>query len=464
MSGLDIKLPTGGGASGSNPTVTPLGNVNAQAAARAGSAYSQAYSYLSTVFNNGSQQLNFEEGRLAANKMSAAQRNALNSLLVSMGYANAKNQQQLQSHYDEFLGEYRKGLAANSNLTLYGMVAGTINGGQWNTTPNAASGTKHYFVPPAGTAYDPNSNTFQVSPAGVTNPSGSSQASTLDSVELEMENWGFSEKTIKAMSPRIVSAIAGGVDNTKGIDVWLREQPEYAQQFPGNITRMKNNLPPLAESTYTSYVQAMQEAGRSAGLPAGFLTNQEIGTLIANEVKPTEFTKRLTTAYEAVQQANPTVLQALQENFGLTPGHLAAWALDPKKATDLIAQQVQEAKYMAETQAAGFNQGMGVEQAQNIYQYAQTAGLSEASVRSGIDTAARYQSLEGSAPGQARAGLTQEQLIGSQVGGDAGAKQAFDIARAQQMTPMQGGGGDIMNAKGVTGAGFATGEGTAPVR
>ena len=133
MSGLDIKLPTGGGASGSNPTVTPLGNVNAQAAARAGSAYSQAYSYLSTVFNNGSQQLNFEEGRLAANKMSAAQRNALNSLLVSMGYANAKNQQQLQSHYDEFLGEYRKGLAANSNLTLYGMVAGTINGGQWNT-------------------------------------------------------------------------------------------------------------------------------------------------------------------------------------------------------------------------------------------------------------------------------------------------------------------------------------------
>ena len=110
---------------------------------------------------------------------------------------------------------------------------------------------------------------------------------------------------------------------------------------------------------------------------------------------------------------------------------------------------------MAETQAAGFNQGMGAEQAQNIYQYAQTAGLSEASVRSGIDTAARYQSLEGSAPGQAGAGLTQEQLIDSQVGGDAGAKQAFDIARAQQMTPMQGGGGDVMTAKGVVGAGFA---------
>ena len=448
--GITLPTPTGGG---SNPTVVVLGKATAQQAAKAGSAYSQLYTQLRTVLGTQDQSYTTDKALPNAATMTSQQRNALHNLLVSTGH-KANTIGELNAGLDGILKDYRTGLAGNKNLTLYGMLANQyVNSGQWNTTP--ASTSKHYFIPPQGTSYNPESNTFQVSPAGVTNPSGSSQASTLNSVELEMENWGFPEQTILKMTPRITSAIAGGIDSTKGIDVWLREQPEYAQQFPGNIARMKQGLPPLSETTYTAYVQAMQEAGRNAGLPQGFLTNQEIGTLIANEVKPTEFTQRLTTAYESVQKANPAVLQALQQNFGLTPGHLAAWALDPHKATDLIAQQVQEAKYMAETQMAGFQQQMSAQQAQALQQYQQTAGVSEGSIRGAIDTAARYQGLEGSAPGQARPGLTQEQLIAGVTGYDPTAKAAVEQGRAAEAAPMQGGGGDVATAKGVIGAGFA---------
>ena len=449
--GITVTPPTGPVAKDTN--VVPFGNVTPSQAAQAGSAYSQAYNALNSIVGSSTQTLKYDQGILAVGNMPAAKRNSLNSLLMSLGYANAKNQHELQSHWNSVLSEYKSGLAANANLTLYGMVAGQINSGSWNTTPT--SKVKHYFVPPVGTSYNVNTNTFQIAPAAATSPSATSQASTLNSVEMQMENWGFPEQTIKKMTPRLVAAVASGVDTTKGIDVWLREQPEYAQQFPGNITRMKNGLPPLKEDVYTSFVQAMQEAGRAAGLPQGFLTSSEIGTLIANEVKPAEFTKRLTNAFESVQNADPTVLQALQDHFGLTPGHLAAWALDPKKATDLIAQQVQEAKYMSETQMAGMKQGMSVQQAEQLYQYGQTTGVGESGIRSDIDQAARQQSLIGSAPGQVRQGVSQQQLIAGTAGYDPKARQAVAISKAEQAAPTSGGGGDLMSQKGVVGAGYA---------
>ena len=389
----------------------------------------------------------------------------LNTLIGMAGYGYVKPNDKtplktLKSHYDSFLSAYKTGLVANPKMTIYDFINGMYQKGQLldpstlGTSGTGGGGSKHYIIPP----------TSPTGPAGVGSPTPTTVATTYDGLIGQLENWGFNEKQLGTLGPRAWKAINSGVDTSKGIDVWLRQQPEYAQQFPGNIARIKQGLPPLAESTYTSYVQAMQEAGRAAGLPTGFLTGKEIGTLIANEVKPAEFTQRLTNAYEAVQKADPAVLQALQQHYNLKPGQLAAWALDPHKATDLVSQEVQQAKYMAETKMAGFNQDMSAKQAQSIAQYQATAGVSEGAIRQQIDTAARYQALEGQAPGQQRAGLTQAQLIGAQVGNDPAARQAFDIARAQQMTPMQGGGGDIMNAKGVTGAGFATGEGTAPVR
>ena len=289
--------------------------------------------------------------------------------------------------------------------------------------------------------------------------------STADAIEGRLMDYGFSQQQLKALTPIIqqqaLSGLHASAIMSKLMSVDAKGNPNtpesaiYFQRFPGNLERVKQGLPPLAENVYISYENSMYETARQYGLPRGTITPQVIGNLIANRVSPSEFNQRVQQGYVAVEKADPAVKQQLQTMFGVTPGQLAHYFLDPKNAADKITQQVQAAKYGAEAKMAGFDSQMSAQQAMGLAQYQATTGASEGTIRQQIDTAARYQALEGQAPGQQRAGLTQAQLIGAQVGNDPAAKQAFDIARAQQITPMQSGGGDVMTAKGVVGAGFA---------
>ena len=389
---------------------------------------------------------------------------ALNQVIAHAGYGYVKPPKNapanwapparaLQRNYNSFLSEYTKQQATNPGLTLYGWMNNLNAKGQIvdvaNTYGGASTGaTKKYLIAPT------QQSNGTPGLAAVGNPSVVTQASSYDGLVNQLENWGFTNKQIQSLGPRAWQTVNSGVDTRKGLDVWLRQQPEYAQQFPGNIQRMKSGLPPLNESLYTSYVQQMQEMARASGLPQGFLSTAEIGQLIANEVKPTEMSQRLTNAYTAVQQADPNVLKALQDNYGLQPGHLAAWALDPHKATPLLQEQVQQAKFMAESQKAGLDR-LTKQQAQGLSQFANQQGQSENSVAQGIDQAGSMKGLTGTAPGQERQGLTQDQLLQGAVGTSTAAKQNLAAAVQAQSSPLQGGGGDVMNQKGIVGAGMA---------
>ena len=360
----------------------------------------------------------------------------------------------VESAFSSFMGKYVKDTSNTPGMTVLDWLANSpqirANGVLDYASIAGGGGTgtvKRYLIPPVQ----------EGGLAGASNPTPSSVASSYDNLVNGLENWGFSKQQIASLGPRAFAAINGGLTSKGGVNSWLRQQPEYAQEFSGNIERMKKGLPPLAENLYTSYVQQMQEYGRAAGLPQGFLTNAEIGTLIANEVKPAEFAQRLADGYTAVMKADPSVLKNLQA-FGVQPGQLAAFALDAKKAEPLISQQVNAAKLMSAAQDAGFQQQLKADQAMKFAQFAEAPGQSMSGVAQGIQQAGTMKGLMGTAPGQARQGLTQDQLLQGAVGTSTAAQQTLAGAQQAQAAPLKAGGGDVINQKGVVGAGYAATE------
>ena len=360
----------------------------------------------------------------------------------------------VQNAFASFMGKYVKDTANAPGTSVLDWIANSPSvrtNGILDYGSVAASGTsgatKKYLIPPVEAG----------GPAAVGGASPTTIANSYDNLVNGLESWGFSKQQIASLGPRAFAAINSGITSKGGVNSWLRQQPEYAQQFSGNVQRMQKGLPPLAENLYTSYLQQMQEYGRAAGLPQGFLTNAEIGTLIANEVKPAELAQRLSDGYTAVMKADPSVLKNLQA-FGVAPGQLAAYALDAKKAEPLIAQQVNAAKLMSATQDAGFQQQLKADQAMKLAQFAEAPGQSLSGVAQGIQQAGQLKGLMGTAPGQARQGLTQDQLLQGAVGTSTAAQQTLAGAQEAQAAPLKAGGGDVANQKGVIGAGYAATE------
>jgi len=237
-------------------------------------------------------------------------------------------------------------------------------------------------------------------------------------------------------------------DNGKLYDAAFPGLSKYNGSAAGKVV-------PMGIPEYNAYRNAFKGLSSTYNLPASALSDANLATLISGGVSIKSLTDRINIGWQTYQNGDAEVKRKLQSEWGVTPAQMVHHLLDPKNASTAIIQQSQQAKYGSEAASAGFKGEMSGKQAQNIYQYGQSSNIAESSLRQGIDQAARYQSLIGSAPGQARQGVTQEQLIAASVGYDPAAKQAVDIARAQQAAPTSGGGGDVMNQKGVTGAGYA---------
>jgi len=237
-------------------------------------------------------------------------------------------------------------------------------------------------------------------------------------------------------------------DNGKLYDAAFPGLSQYNSSAAGKVV-------PMTEPQYNAYRDVYKNLSSTYNLPASALSDANLAKLVAGGVSIKSLTDRINNGWQTYQNADPAVKQKLQSEWGVSPGQMVHYLLDPKNASDAITRQAEQAKYGGEAQAAGFKAPMSDKQAQAIYQYGQSANISDAQLRQNIDQASRYQALIGSAPGQARQGVTQEQLIAATVGYDPSARQAVDISRAQQAAPTTGGGGDVATQKGVIGAGYA---------
>lgn len=279
------------------------------------------------------------------------------------------------------------------------------------------------------------------------------QQSSMDIISEHLANMGFTDAQLKQLTPFVAGQVHSGMSQT-AVYANLRSTPQYAQRFPGNAERAKKGLPVLNESTYIAYEDRTREIARAYGLPNGALNPQIIGNMIANNVSPTEFENRVTAGYEAMQKADPQTLQALQQYYNLNSGDIVHYIVDPKNAASALERKVTAAKIGGDVQAAGL-QTITRQQAEDFAKFQASKGVN---VAQGIQQAGQMKDLTGTAPGQARQGLTQDQLLQGAVGTSTAAQQTLAGAQQAQAAPLKAGGGDVANQKGVVGAGYAATE------
>jgi len=279
------------------------------------------------------------------------------------------------------------------------------------------------------------------------------QQSSIDIISEHLANMGFTGDQLKQLAPFVANQVHSGLSQT-AVYANLRQTPQYAQRFPGNAERLKLGKAVLAEGTYTAYEDRIAELSRTYGLPANALTAQTVGHMIANDVAPDEFEKRVVSGYEAMQKADPSTLKMLQQYYGLNPGDIVHYIIDPKNGSAAIERKVSAAKLGASAADAGF-QGVTSKQAEDFANFQTTKGVN---VAQGIQQAGTMKPLMGTAPGQARQGLTQDQLLQGAIGTSTAAQQTLAGAQEAQAAPLRSGGGAIASQKGVTGAGYAATE------
>jgi len=283
---------------------------------------------------------------------------------------------------------------------------------------------------------------------------GSSTATSVDStdafaaVDQILQSYG-----LKGMDSWLRSEVTSGASQDQ-ILLDLQQTPQFQQAFPGLAQRQANGYPAISVADYLSYTDNAFQLARAAGLPTGFMTTAEIGALIGNDVSASELSDRINKAYAVVSQAPQETKDLLGKWYGVNPGDLAAYYLDPTKALPTLENQITAAQIGTE----GVNSGFGAisqEQAEKLQQ----AGVTQSTARSTFSTLAKLGTLTNPAPGTGgeQTAISTQDLINY---GFFGANQN-ELAHVEETrkAPFAGGGGYAANAKGGVGAGFASAQG-----
>lgn len=226
---------------------------------------------------------------------------------------------------------------------------------------------------------------------------GETPADTYARVEAEKLKMEERESTIKVLTDRFNKYNLNGLASTikklaieganeATITLALQETPEYKERFKANELRAKKGLTVLDPGTYLRDEDSYRKVLRAYGLK-DFDTDDYVSQFIANDVSPTEFSNRIVTAVQRVQNADPAVVKQLNEFYGIKPEGLVAYVLDPEQQFPKIERQVAAAEIGVAAARQGF--ATGKDFAATAEQLA-AQGISQAEAQKGYSTIADY--------------------------------------------------------------------------
>jgi hypothetical protein len=265
--------------------------------------------------------------------------------------------------------------------------------------------------------------------------------------------YGFSGADLLSLQNFIKSEIING-RNTDQITLDLEASPEFANRFPAIIERRQKGLPPISPSDYVSLERTYQQLERSAGLPPQMFDAAHYDTLIANDVSASEYGNRVQQGVIAANQAPQETRDMLLNYYGVTPGQLAAHFLDPAKVWPVLQQQFAAAGIGGAAQRVGFNQQNPVSE-QEAMRLAQL-GVTPEQAQQGFMELYHQRQLYGTLPGQSQTGLTTDQLLGAEFGGDEVTKELLQRRALEQQATFQAGGQFQQTQAGTSGLGAVT--------
>jgi murein DD-endopeptidase MepM/ murein hydrolase activator NlpD len=174
-------------------------------------------------------------------------------------------------------------------------------------------------------------------------------------------------------------AIEGATEAT--ISLALRETEEYKERFKANEERIKKGLRVLTPAEYLRVEDGYRQVLRSYGLKQ-FDTDNYVSQFIANDISPAEFSNRVVTAVQRVQNADPAVSRQLRDYYGIGQSDLVAYALDPTNQLQKIERQVAAAEIGVAAARQGLQAGV------SVAEQLAAQGVTEAEAQKGYATIA----------------------------------------------------------------------------
>ena len=216
----------------------------------------------------------------------------------------------------------------------------------------------------------------------------------------------------------------------------IRQTEQYKARFAGNAARRNAGFNALSEAQYIALENSYRQVMRASGLPTGFYdAADDFNTLIGGDVSVAELSSRINEGYLAVQQANPQVINEMRRLYGVDDSMLAAYFLDPAKATPMLLRQARAAQIASEATLQA-QQEIGAMTAEELA----VAGVTQQQARQGFQTIAEAEELFVPLPGTTEQAITQEEQIAGVFGTSAAAQQRIRQRSRERQAAFQAGG------------------------
>jgi hypothetical protein len=190
----------------------------------------------------------------------------------------------------------------------------------------------------------------------------------------------FTKYNLASLAPKIKELAINGA-NEATIMLELQETEEYQQRFKANQERIKKGLAVLTPAEYLNVEDGYRQVLRAYGLKQ-FDTDDYVSQFIANDVSPTEFSNRVVTAVQRVQNADPAISKQLRDYYGIGQQDLVAYALDPEQQFQKIERQVAAAEIGTAAARQGLTAGV------SVAEQLAAQGVSQAEAQKGYATIA----------------------------------------------------------------------------
>ena len=233
-----------------------------------------------------------------------------------------------------------------------------------------------------------------------------------------------------ALSNRLIT----GTSTVDEIGIQLRESPAFQRRFAANEARRAAGKP-VYSVTQTLLLESQYRKNlRDSGMPAGFYDDPtSLQNFLINDISPDEILARVTQGYQAVRNADPTVINELKTLYNLDDGSIAAFFVDPTKAQDNILRAARAAEIGAQARKqAGI--GLTAQTAEELVRQ----GVTEAEAQTGFTTYKQQESLYRPLMGEEE--ITQEEAIAGTLGTSAQAAQRVGTRKRRRKGEFEAGG------------------------
>jgi len=216
----------------------------------------------------------------------------------------------------------------------------------------------------------------------------------------------------------------------------IRQTEQYKARFAGNIARRNAGFNVMSEAQYVALENSYRQIMRASGLPSGFYdAPDDFSTLIGGDVSTAELSSRINDGYLAVQQANPQVINEMRRLYGVDDSMLAAYFLDPAKATPMLLRQARSSQIAAEATLQA-QQEISAMTAEELA----VAGITQEQARAGFQTIAGAEELFVALPGTTEEAISQQEQIAGVFGTSAAAQQRIRQRSRERQATFEAGG------------------------